>query len=143
MDVARAKRYRDKLALLQERQDDIATWMSDVSTYEFTQDKKLRLASYKAFQEMVEASMDLVSMMVRDSEHIVKDDYVNIGQLHDRDMLSPKTAAALKEANGLRNRLIHRYNHLRTDIAFSSMRRLLPLFTSFRQEVQSWLKQHL
>lgn len=143
MDVERAKRYREKLALLQERQDDIATWISDVSTDEFTQDKKLRLATYKAFQEIVESSMDIVSMMVRDSEHMVKDDYVNIEQLQERNVLSSETADALKEANGLRNRLIHRYNHLRTDIAFSSLQRLLPAFISFRQEVRSWLKQNL
>ncbi len=141
MDVERAKRYRDKLALMEERRTDIIEWTSDVSVEMFIEDKKLRLATYKAFQETVEAAMDLVSMMIRDSNLMVKDDYVNVDQLEEQDVLSHEAADALKEANGLRNRLVHRYNHLRTDIAFSSMQRLLPAFATFRQEVQSWLKQ--
>lgn len=143
MDVERAKRYRDKLALIQERENNIEDWVSDIATDDFQQDTKLRLATYKAFQEIVEASMDLVSMMMRDHQLMVKDDYVNVDRLREQDVLSSETADALKEANGLRNRLIHRYNHLRANLAFSSMKRLLPILASFRQEVNSWLKQHL
>jgi len=143
MDIERGKRYRDKLSLVEERHQDVGGWTSDVSAQEFDEDKKLHLATYKAFQEMVEASMDVVSMLVRDSQLLVKDDYVNIDLLRERHLLSPKVADALKEGNGLRNRLIHRYNHLRSSMALSSMRRLLPMFAAFCQEVESWLKQQL
>jgi len=143
MDVDRAKRYIDKMDLINERINDIREWLSGVSIKEFMEDKKLRLASYKAFQEIVESSMDIVAMIIRDLSLIVKDDYTNLSILKERKILSKHVIDALKEGNGLRNRLIHRYNNLKEDIVFTSMKDLLKYFEEFVNEVEKWLKKNI
>ena len=143
MDVDRAKRYIDKMDLINERINDIKEWLSGVSIKEFMEDKKLRLASYKAFQEIVESSMDIVAMIIRDLSLIVKDDYTNLSILKERKILSKHVIDALKEGNGLRNRLIHRYNNLKEDIVFTSMKDLLKYFEEFVNEVEKWLKKNI
>ncbi|MCD6448103.1 MAG: DUF86 domain-containing protein [Thermoplasmata archaeon] len=143
MDVDRAKRYIDKMDLINERINDIREWLSGVSIKEFMEDKKLRLASYKAFQEIVESSMDIVAMIIRDLSLIVKDDYTNLSILKERKILSKHVTDALKEGNGLRNRLIHRYNNLKEDIVFTSMKDLLKYFEEFVNEVEKWLKKNI
>ena len=143
MDVDRAKRYIDKMDLINERINDIKEWLSGVSMKEFMEDKKLRLASYKAFQEIVESSMDIVAMIIRDLNLIVKDDYTNLSILKEKKILSKHVTDALKEGNGLRNRLIHRYNNLKEDIVFTSMKDLLKYFEEFVNEVEKWLKKNI
>lgn len=143
MDVDRAKRYIDKMDLINERINDIKEWLSGVSIKEFMEDKKLRLASYKAFQEIVESSMDIVAMIIRDLSLIVKDDYTNLSILKEKKILSKHVTDALKEGNGLRNRLIHRYNNLKEDIVFTSMKDLLKYFEEFVNEVEKWLKKNI
>jgi len=143
MDVERTKRYIDKISLIKERIDDIKEWLSDVSVKEFMEDKKLRLASYKAFQEIVEASMDIVAMITRDLNLMVKDDYTNLSMLKEKEVLSKHVIDALKEGNGLRNRLVHRYNNLEEDVVFSSMKDLLKNFEDFVNEVGKWLGKNM
>ncbi|HEC88745.1 MAG TPA: DUF86 domain-containing protein [Thermoplasmata archaeon] len=70
IEIGRAKRYKDKIDLINERVEDIKEWLSDISIEEFIEDKKLKFATYKAFQEIVETEMDISSMMVRDSNLI-------------------------------------------------------------------------
>lgn len=58
MNDERAKRYRDKLNLISERIDDAKSW-TGIGSAEFISDKKTKLATYKACQELIEASMDV------------------------------------------------------------------------------------
>jgi len=143
MEIERARRYMDKIDLIKERINDIKEWIGNVSMEEFMEDKKLRLATYKAFQEIIEASMDISSMMIRDLNLIVMDDYSNLNMLHEKKILSMDVIDALKEGNGLRNRLIHRYNNLKEDIVFTSINRLLHYFEKFIEEVKKWLKKKI
>ncbi len=80
-------------------------------------------------------------MMVRDLNLLVKDDYSNISTLFNKNCITFELSEALKEANGLRNRLIHRYN--KEDIVFESIKKLLPSFNEFLEEVKKWLKEKL
>lgn len=143
MEIERAKRYKDKIELINERINDIKEWIFDISLKEFMEDKKLKLATYKAFQEIVESGMDISSMMVRDSNLIVKDDYTNLNMLYEKKILPKDIIDALKEGNGLRNRLIHRYNNLREDIVFNSINNLIQYFEKFVEEVKRWLKRRI
>ncbi len=77
MKIERASRYKDKLSLISKRVEQIESWLSLVSPEEFLEDDKTRLASYKAFQEMMEACLDIVAMMGKDSGVVPKDDYSN------------------------------------------------------------------
>ena len=104
------------------------------------EDDKTKLATYKAFQESVEASLDLVAMICKDQGLNPQDDYGNLEKLAD---LSDSSRMILKEANGLRNHLIHRYNRRDDRIARESMVDLLPGILAFAGEVEAWLERTL
>lgn len=142
MDIERAKRYKDKLNFILEKMNDIEEWTS-VDISDFISDKKTRLAVYKAFQELVEASFDIVAMACRDSRIISKDDYANIETLYLKNIIGEGLKNALVESNGLRNRLVHRYNTLDDMMAFESIQSLLPNFNYFTEVMEKWLKEHL
>ncbi|MFQ6137144.1 MAG: DUF86 domain-containing protein [Candidatus Hydrothermarchaeales archaeon] len=141
MDIGRVKRYKDKLDLIRERIGDIETWIDNLTIGDFLDDKKTRLAVYKATQEIVESAMDICAMMIKDLKLIPKDDYTNINVLYNHKIMDGKLKSALTEANGLRNRLIHRYNVFNEEIVFGSIKELLPSFKDFAGLVSKWLKR--
>jgi uncharacterized protein YutE (UPF0331/DUF86 family) len=143
MNIERAKRYKDKLNLILGRIEDVESWTANYDAEEFTSDKKTMLAVYKAVQEIIEASLDIVAMACKDSKLVPKDDYANIEMLHSKRIIGEKLKAALTEANGLRNRLVHRYNTLDDKIAFESINALLPSFKDFMELIEKWLKEKL
>ncbi|MEW5996767.1 MAG: DUF86 domain-containing protein [Candidatus Micrarchaeota archaeon] len=134
MEAARLKRYKDKLDLLRKRKAEIEEWEGD-----FLGDEKTALACYKAFQEMVEAAMDILAMVLRDENTPPKDDYSNIDSALGKKVISGRLGKALKEANGLRNRVVHEYNGLDENTAYESMLGLLPFFEELAQAVGEWL----
>ena len=134
METDRLKRYKDKIDLILERKTEIREWSGD-----FLEDKKSMLASYKAFQEVVESATDILAMMIKDESSVPGDDYSNIELAERKKLVSQKMATALKEANGLRNRVIHEYNGINNSIAHESMLELLPVFEEFIDVVEKWL----
>lgn len=116
----RQTRYKEKLELIEERIDDVEFLVSDFD------DKIKRLACYKAFQEIVEGIFDIISMIIKDKEKIVTDDYSNLEKLEKLGIINPNDVRVLQSANGLRNRVIHKYNQTDDDIARESMITLLP-----------------
>lgn len=142
MEIERAKRYKDKLNLILERAADIEDWTS-VDVSDFLSDKKTRLAAYKAFQELVEAAFDVVAMVCKDSRIIPRDDYANVEVLYQKNIIDEGLKNTLVESNGLRNRLVHRYNTLDDTIAFESIQTQLPNFKYFTEVIKTWLKLHL
>jgi len=63
-------------------------------------------------QISVEISMDIVAMKVRDMGLKVEDDATNIEKLINNGMVSKKEGEFLKEVNGVRNFIVHRYEKL-------------------------------
>ena len=116
----RAKRYKQKIDLIDERLEDAKTLVSDFS------DKIKRLACYKAFQESVEGLFDIIAMTLKDKDKAIEDDYTNINKLEEMSVIDSKDAKILREANGLRNRVIHKYNKTDDNTAKESIRNLLP-----------------
>ncbi|MDD4162952.1 MAG: DUF86 domain-containing protein [Methanothrix sp.] len=139
MDADRTKRYKDKMNRAKKRADQICEWALGDSE-DFIEDEKTKLATYKAFQEMTEACLDIIAMICKDSNIVPKDDYTNIQSL---EWLDKSAANALAEANGLRNRIVHRYNHTDDLIALESMRALLPELGRFLDEVGLWIRKRL
>ncbi len=138
MDEKRVKRYGDKVNLIVKRIDEISEWV-DTSLEDFLDDEKTKLATYKAFQEIAEASMDIIAMMCRDLKLVPKDDYTNIGSLGDK-VISRDIARALTQSNGLRNRLVHMYNKTDDSLALESMKELLPSIEIFVEDVKKWIQ---
>ncbi len=138
MDEDRLKRYWDKINLISKRSAEIKEWTA-ISPQEFLADEKTKLATYKAFQEIVEACMDVVAMMCKDSKIPPEDDYTNIELLRNNH----KHMEPLIEANGLRNRLVHRYNTTDDLLVFESIKEILPEITRFIAGVKIWIKETL
>ena len=137
MEKERLLRYKDKLNRMQKRSQDIEEW-TDLTAPTFLKDEKTKLATYKAYQELVEACMDIIAMLCKDLKHVPKDDYTNI------DVISTElqvNARILQDANGLRNRVIHRYNKTDDALAFHSIKDLVPELEEIRKVFEQWLKQ--
>jgi uncharacterized protein YutE (UPF0331/DUF86 family) len=140
MKMDRIKRYKDKIGKASKRADQINQWALETSHEDFLVDEKTKLATYKAFQEMVEACLDIVAMICKDTNNVPSDDYTNIQNL---EWLGKEIKAALSEANGLRNRLVHRYNQTDDTIALESMKALLPELRGFLEDVEIWIGKRL
>lgn len=140
MDQWRIKRYRDKLAVIQKRLEEIDEWTAGQDAEDFARDEKTKLATYKAFQEIVEASMDLIAMVCKDLKIAPKDDYANIANV---PFLDAPMKQVLVEANGLRNWVVHRYNRADDLIAFGSVTELLPQFVIFVDVIEQWMRTNL
>ena len=137
MDVERLERHKDKINLIEKRIEQISEWIN-LDVDDFVSDEKTKLAVYKAFQEIVEACMDIISMICKDIGIIPKDDYTNIEQLKGRLDLDEDI---LKEANGLRNVLVYGYNSADDILAYESIKRIVPEISRFLETVEEWLKK--
>ncbi len=143
MDIERISRYKDKLNIISERKQDIEEWVSGYDSSDFIKDKKTRLAVYKAFQELVEASFDVAAMACKDLKLIPKDDYTNIDMLFEKKFINSGLKNTLSESNGLRNRLVHRYNGLDDSLAFDSIMEHLTAILDFSEVIGKWLRSNL
>ncbi len=141
MDSERLRRYIDKIEHIEERIEDIRTWLNEREDIK-EMDKKTRLAVYKAMQEVVEASTDIVAMILKDEGKLPKDDYTNIEKIFELNIIDRSVKEALNEADGLRNRLVHEYNELNDEIALESIQSLLVQIEEFVEAaVKKWLKE--
>jgi len=141
MEEDRLKRYWDKINLISKRSDEIRKW-TGIRSEDFIGDEKTKLATYKAFQEVVETSMDVVAMICKDLKIPPKDDYTNIKILKTKISFDD-IEKTLIEANGLRNRIVHRYNTMDDLLAFKSMKEILPEISKFIEGVKKWIRQGL
>jgi len=142
MKEERLRRYLDKIDLISKRSSEIEGW-TGINSQDFIGDEKTKLATYKAFQEIVEASLDVVAMMLTDVGVPPKDDYTNIKLLLQKGVIDEKIADTLAEGNGMRNRLVHRYNTLDDKRAFDSIRALSRDICEFKEVVAKWLQKKI
>jgi uncharacterized protein YutE (UPF0331/DUF86 family) len=137
MERKRKDRYFEKINFLLKRNGQIKEWALEYENIEKERSEKTLLAIYKAFQESIEGCLDIVAMMCRDSDLIVKDDYTNIERvIEDGDIRD-----ILIRANGLRNRIIHLYNKTDEILALEGMKELLPGIEKFGEKAKEWIKK--
>ena len=55
------------------------------------------------------------------------------------DLLGLKYCSELRRAPGLRNVIVYEYNGVIDELAFNSMKELLPVLLSFEKEVRAWI----
>ncbi len=137
MDEDRRLRYRDKILWIHGRADLIETWITE-SGNDLKTDTKTTLAIFKAFQEITEATMDCISMFLRDNQQPARDDYSNIDRI---DLFSPDQKQLLREMNGLRNRIIHRYNGTDESLALAGIEQSLPEIRSLVLVIEEWINR--
>ena len=85
-------------------------------------------------------SMAIIAMACKDEKIAPKDDYTNIEKL---EFIDERMKKVLIEENGLRNRLVHRYNQSDDLIAFVSIKELLPKIGEFAEVVEQWMRKIL
>ncbi|MBY8985320.1 MAG: DUF86 domain-containing protein [Candidatus Lokiarchaeota archaeon] len=144
MEEERIKRYNDKLEYLNQTIKNLNDWTESIDSTEFIEQLELQkqYGIYHAFQIGIEIITDLISMIVKDVKLIPKDDYSNINIIKNKKIVNADLAAKLREANGLRNRIIHDYNGLDNKIAYSRLKNLLQYFQEFKVKAKEWLKKN-
>jgi uncharacterized protein YutE (UPF0331/DUF86 family) len=94
---------------------------------------------YKEFQEAVEAAADICALMRRILDSSAQDDYSNVDYLVEREIIPPDLGQSLKEANGLRNRLVYEYDGINDRIAYASITRLIEALRESYGVILTWL----
>ncbi len=134
MDGKRLLRYREKMSLIDKRKNNIDSWISH-------RDEKSVLAVYKAYQELLEAFTGIFAMALKDMGDLVQDDYSNIERLCEKGILGELQGEIMKEANGLRNRLVHEYNGLVREIALESIKNVILNVDDILEDMEIWMKK--
>lgn len=119
MDNERKNRYLQKIKLAYKRLENIE---EDLSNFDR---EIIKLGIYKAFQELVEVLTDIAAMIIIDKKINMGDDYSNIQNIKGVVGLNDKEVEIFNEANGLRNRIIHKYNKTEDKQAKESIERLI------------------
>lgn len=75
-----------------------------------------RKGVYHAIQVAVDACMDLAAMVVKDKGEQVVDDYHNLEILAEAGAIDARLITKMKNLNGLRNAIVHRYNRFEDQV---------------------------
>ena len=137
MDDKRKNRYQDKIANLTKYYNLLSKWIknSDLKKIVNESNYKEIFSIYHAAQLSIEVILDICAMMVKDSQLIPKDNYTNFETLYTEEILTSELLNALKELNGLRNRIVHDYNGIIDEIAVESIINNLPKMSLFKEVV--------
>jgi len=82
-----------------------------------------------SLQVSIEISMDIVAMKLRDMGLKVDDDATNIDKVAGQGIITQGEADFLKEINGVRNFIVHRYNQVDMDIINEALSKISDLKT--------------
>lgn len=128
----RKERYLKKLEAFEEEVDFIDTHsICDAVT---------ERALLHSLQVCVEISLDIVSMLVRDLGMVVEDDYTNIEKLAKEGIIRAEEMKSLKEYNGLRNSIVHRYNNLDIGLVETALEGIEKLYNIIEKLIQVYEK---
>ena len=89
----------------------------------------------------IEASMDLIVMLLRDLGERVEDDYTNVDKLVELGILSEELGESLKKCNGLRNWLVHRYNRIDQELVMESVEEVKEALYSLLRRLEEILNE--
>jgi uncharacterized protein YutE (UPF0331/DUF86 family) len=112
-------RYLSKVERFTEEEEFISTHTIDNEVTE-------RALLY-SLQVVVEISMDIIAMKVRDMGLKVEDDATNIEKITDKKIISQNEGDFLRQMNGVRNFIVHRYDYLDMDIVNEALSRISEL----------------
>ena len=77
-----------------------------------------------SMQILVEIAMDIVAMKAKEAGLKVEDDATNIEKLIAEGVISKKDGEFLRQLNGVRNFIVHRYERLDMDIIKEAISRI-------------------
>ncbi len=91
------------------------------------EDEITERALLHALEIAVEISMDMVAMKTRDMGLKVEDDATNIEKITGEGIISKSEADFLRQMNGIRNFIVHRYNKLDMGIVNEALSKISEL----------------
>lgn len=109
-------RYLSKLERFNEEEEFI-------SAHNIENDVTERALLY-SLQVAVEISMDVIAMKVRDMGLKVEDDNTNIEKITRKGIISQGEGDFLRQMNGIRNFIVHRYDQLDLNIVEEALSRI-------------------
>ena len=87
-------------------------------------------------QIAIEATMDIIAMLVKDKGATVSDDYHNIERLQELKIISSTESTELKRLNGLRNAIVHKYNKFEEETVIGHQENIKKKVLTFLQKVE-------
>lgn len=131
MDELRTKRYRDKINYIIDKVQDLSIEPKN---------KLEKQGIFYSLQTSIESTIDIVAMLVKDMGIQVKDDATNISEIITRRNLDPELGEKLKQANGLRNIIVHRYNEINEQLILDSVNDIEKLLLNWVDIIEVILK---
>jgi len=111
-----SERYLKKIEILERE-------LEYINSHEITGEVTERAALY-SLQICIESGMDIIAMKVKDIGLVVEADYTNIEKLIQENVIALKEGELLKEFNGIRNAIVHKYNRLDRDMIKEALERI-------------------
>jgi len=111
-----SERYLKKIEILERE-------LEYINHHEITEEVTERAALY-SLQIGIESGMDVIAMKVKELGLVVEDDYTNIEKLIQGNVIALKEGELLKEFNGIRNAVVHKYNNLEMAIIKEALERI-------------------
>ncbi|MFX1512848.1 MAG: DUF86 domain-containing protein [Promethearchaeota archaeon] len=100
-------------------------------------------ALFYRLQISIHATMDLVAMLCKDLGFSVKDDYSNIDELSNAEIIDSNLNSVLRRLNGLRNILVHQYNKIELDIVLQEKELAVETLQKFVILVEKLINEQL
>lgn len=104
-------------------------------------DEILKDAILYRVQVSIDAAMDIIAMLVKDSGEEVSDDYHNMALLADKGILSKQIEEQMKFYNGLRNAIVHKYNKFEEKEVIANIKKIKRNFHIFLECVENAIKK--
>lgn len=118
----RQQRYQQKMQIIAEK----------IKSLPETADNALaKDATLYRTQVAIEAVMDIIAMLVKDKGVVVGDDYQNIEKLKELGIINSALEVNLKKINGLRNAIVHKYNHFEEDAVLKNRKNIEKIIYQF------------
>ncbi len=143
MDQKRIQRYKEKEEYFSKLMTKLKEWTKDLNVNDFVTSLGLKdqFSIYHAYQIILELTTDLAAMVIKDLKLIPKDDYVNMDLLAENKIISKELAYNLKQANGLKNRVVHSYNGLDEEMAFKDIQKYYDYLKKYKEALDKWLQK--
>lgn len=92
-------------------------------------------------QVSIDAMIDITAMLVRDSGEEVSDDYYNIDKLVDIKLIDKEFAEKIKQLNGLRNAIVHKYNKFEENEVIDNIEEIKETIYLFLEKIENAIKR--
>ncbi|MHA1688297.1 MAG: DUF86 domain-containing protein [Promethearchaeota archaeon] len=98
-------------------------------------------ALFYRLQVSIDATMDIIAMLCKDFGISVKDDYTNLDEIEKLKKFDDKLIINLRRWNGLRNRLVHKYNKIDESIIIEEKVKIVNGLKQFIQQTEMILNE--